>query len=74
MLITDRRRVHPSRHRAGLARYRLTRTLYRAGPIVLPVRRAYRALATSFSWITVPPPERPVTMWQYGHVDHGLGD
>jgi hypothetical protein len=65
MLVVGRRKVHPSRHRAGLARYRLARALYRLGPLVFPIRLVYRALVVSFSWVKVPPTDHPVTMWQH---------
>jgi hypothetical protein len=68
MLLVDRRRIHPSRHRAGLTRYRMSRAAYRFGPLLMPVRMAYRALVVSFSWIKVPPVDQPVTMWQYVDV------
>jgi hypothetical protein len=69
MLVVDRRKIQPARHRAGLTTYRLGRVLYRLGPVLLPLRLLYRVLVVSFSWVKVPPPDRPVTMWQYGHPD-----
>jgi hypothetical protein len=74
--LVDRRgrRVLPWRRRAGLTSYRLARLLYRAGPLALPVRAAYRAVARSTARLGLPAGEGKVTMWSHGHTEGGLRD